>query len=635
MAGPQTNSAQGSNAVFTRKLASTDKKSRDKGVALLSLWLTSQETIDEETLKKVWKGLFYCVWHADKAPVQAELIENLASLLEKAHIDVAVTFFKVFISTMRREWGGIDKLRLDKFYLLLRKFLAHMFKVLDAKGWDHALTARFIEALEERTLLATDRFPALGVNLHFTDVYWDEFRKFLPAPRGVLELLLRPFYTILSVNTDKPLLKRVREHIFDPLVEDGRRFSQDIQSEESEKKARTLGYLLHSTPIVSRLFDLASSASTPQANRKLLYELHAEFSKVSKLLDEVDAAVYDSYFQEKESKLLVNVEGEAVAEDVVEDGSRLADSSRMKRRQARAKALGVKDTVTFKPKKIDKSKKISKKKSSEELKDTENGAHKASQVPYEEAGVGDEAPAKENGNSEDAVVTIGMNLPMLQKRLAKNKKGKKRKPVAVAVTVGGVGSAPGEECVTAQASPSPASLNGNGQQSINDVTMNLEKQFDCVATEDQGMMSDSIPSLFTPCETGGKKKRKKEKAVVQLLIEAEETNGVESADEPKTAKSEDGNEIAVKKSKRVRFSLKNNIVWKPQGPLPPLSVRTPPSATPRGSALKVGVQPGPIRTRPIRATRGNGMKSRKRVLKQYVSVTSLKATRSSSKKARR
>ncbi|KAJ7533330.1 hypothetical protein O6H91_13G043600 [Diphasiastrum complanatum] len=48
------------------------------------------------------------------------------------------------------------------------------------------------------------------------------------------------------------------------------------------------------------------------------------------------------------------------------------------------------------------------------------------------------------------------------------------------------------------------------------------------------------------------------------------------------------------KAKKVRFSLKNNVVWKPDGPLPPLSVRLPPLAMPRGSALKKGLSPGPI-----------------------------------------
>ncbi|KAL0428325.1 UNVERIFIED_CONTAM: hypothetical protein Slati_3007300 [Sesamum latifolium] len=59
----------------------------------------------------------------------------------------------------------------------------------------------------------------------------------------------------------------------------------------------------------------------------------------------------------------------------------------------------------------------------------------------------------------------------------------------------------------------------------------------------------------------------------------------------------DGSDAArsvEKSAKKVRFAMKNNLVWKPQTPLPPESLRLPPSVTPRGSALKKGVPPGPI-----------------------------------------
>ncbi|EFJ18187.1 hypothetical protein SELMODRAFT_444559 [Selaginella moellendorffii] len=46
--------------------------------------------------------------------------------------------------------------------------------------------------------------------------------------------------------------------------------------------------------------------------------------------------------------------------------------------------------------------------------------------------------------------------------------------------------------------------------------------------------------------------------------------------------------------KKVRFALKNNLVWSPRRPLPPAWVRVPPCAAPRGSAMKPGVLPGPI-----------------------------------------
>ena len=55
---------------------------------------------------------------------------------------------------------------------------------------------------------------------------------------------------------------------------------------------------------------------------------------------------------------------------------------------------------------------------------------------------------------------------------------------------------------------------------------------------------------------------------------------------------------SVKSSKKVRFSMKSNLVWKPHNPLPPQILRLPPSVTPRGSALKKGVPAGPIREMP-------------------------------------
>ncbi|BFI29976.1 ribosomal RNA-processing protein 1 [Marchantia polymorpha subsp. ruderalis] len=640
MAESETTSRQGSNPVLTRKLASTDKRTRDKAVALLALWISCQQEVDEDNLKKVWKGLFYCVWHADKAPVQQELIENLAGLLDKADPEVSITFFKVFLSTMRREWGGIDQLRLDKFYLLLRRFLSHMFKVLETRGWDQGITVKFMEALEERAFLANDKFPALGVNLHFADVYWDEFRKFLPAPRGVLGLLLEPFISILSRSTDKVMLKRVRDNIFNPLAEDGRNLSQDIKEKDgSEKKARTLGYLLHSTPVVSRLFELASTASTPQANRKVLYELHDEFSKVAKALDSIDQAVYDRYFQAKETNIVGQL-AQGDAEDVVEEGGRMS-RSRLRRRQARAQALGVKDPVSFKSKKSSKSKTtLGKKNRDEELNG--NGDHQAVEVEGGEGGDGGEPPAKKKRNSKSAVVTAGVNLPLLQKRLSKKKEKKKKKDVVSTVSEeSSLGAASVTESAVVQPSSTPTGVAENGHRSINDVTMNLEKQFDFVAAEDEDRSPKSSGSQDSSCETRGKKKRKKDKIAAQAASQAasmvEDVPDVpqEAADVVTPSNNDDNSDVVVKKSKKVRFALRNNIVWKPQGPLPPLSVRTPPSATPRGSALKVGVPPGPIRTRPIRVTRGTGMKSRKRVTKQYISASSQKPTRTSARKVRR
>ncbi len=37
--------------------------------------------------------------------------------------------------TMRREWFGIDRLRMDKFLMLIRKFIHHMLVCLKTAKW--------------------------------------------------------------------------------------------------------------------------------------------------------------------------------------------------------------------------------------------------------------------------------------------------------------------------------------------------------------------------------------------------------------------------------------------------------------------------------------------------------------------
>jgi ribosomal RNA-processing protein 1 len=66
---------------FARALGSGDYHTRDRGLKALVGWLQLLETIDFKSLQKLWKGLMFCFWHADKAPVQADLALRLAGIL--------------------------------------------------------------------------------------------------------------------------------------------------------------------------------------------------------------------------------------------------------------------------------------------------------------------------------------------------------------------------------------------------------------------------------------------------------------------------------------------------------------------------------------------------------------------------
>lgn len=158
--------------------------------------------------------------------------------------------------------------------------------------------------------------------------------------------------------------------------------------------------------------------------------------------------------------------------------------------------------------------------------------------------------------------------------------------------------------------------------SVNDsVISNLEEKFASIA---ESRSSDLLLGAVPPT----RKKRKRGVAVVDSSESLTENTPSTGSLHSPTAKSNgvDHTPGSHSSKKKVRFVLKNNIVWKPHNPLPPQSMRTPPSATPRGSALKKGVPPGPIRV--ISARKGLGSNSRRRSPSQILSISKQKPSRS-------
>lgn len=131
------------------------------------------------------------------------------------------------------------------------------------------------------------------------------------------------------------------------------------------------------------------------------------------------------------------------------------------------------------------------------------------------------------------------------------------------------------------------------------VISNLQMQFEKVAAE-IGMENGGTGSIDTPKiaieGTISKKKRKRARSMGRDLDNSGQVDAAKSTE---------------KSAKKVRFSIRNNLVWKPQSPLPPQSLRLPPSVTPRGSALKKGIPPGPIREMPPAKTLKQKKKGRK------------------------
>uniref|UniRef100_A0A7N0SVA6 Uncharacterized protein n=1 Tax=Kalanchoe fedtschenkoi TaxID=63787 RepID=A0A7N0SVA6_KALFE len=85
-----------------KALASCNKPARDRALRHLHKWLPRQAQVADDDMKKIWKGLFYCVWHADKFPAQSELTERLTQLLLDLDLPVSIHYFNRMIPNQMR-----------------------------------------------------------------------------------------------------------------------------------------------------------------------------------------------------------------------------------------------------------------------------------------------------------------------------------------------------------------------------------------------------------------------------------------------------------------------------------------------------------------------------------------------------
>ncbi|KAG2444481.1 hypothetical protein HXX76_001231 [Chlamydomonas incerta] len=265
---------------FARALGSTDFQTREKGLQALAHFLTRKSELKQADMMKIWKGLFYCFWHSDKQPVQAELAQRLAAMLTRLNEQTAYLYFTCFLDTMRREWFGIDRLRLDKFLMLIRRFVHQMLLCLKAAKWRQELVVRYTAYLQAQVVLPDDTVPAVGLAYHLNDVLLDELRGAAggeAVPAAALEALLAPFAAALAAG-EQAMLNRISEGLFDSLLAE-----LAAPTDDSRYLAQ-----LDVAALAAALFEMGAEQSTRARNRQVLYDLSNSLERLQRKRQRVD-----------------------------------------------------------------------------------------------------------------------------------------------------------------------------------------------------------------------------------------------------------------------------------------------------------------------------------------------------------
>ncbi|XP_069745220.1 ribosomal RNA processing protein 1 homolog A-like isoform X4 [Narcine bancroftii] len=321
---------------FAQCLASNEKRLRNRAVRKLRRYLSARSQLlsggfSQEELLKIWKGIFYCMWMQDKPLLQEELADSIAQLVHSfRNLDAKFLFLETFFQTMNREWNGIDRLRMDKFYTLIRLVLRQFLEELKSMDWDESTVNRFLSCVTDEVLSPARNSAPNGIRYHFIDIYLQELAKVgtqqLTAEQNLK--FIDPFCRIAAKTKDRMLFHMISQGIFELIVdqapfaiedlmnelqasegddESGKELTSREESEDLEKpkingsalgegaelpksdgdeeNANQPGYDHDAGPVLQfdygavadRLFQLSSRGSTPTQNRKRLYKLVRKF----------------------------------------------------------------------------------------------------------------------------------------------------------------------------------------------------------------------------------------------------------------------------------------------------------------------------------------------------------------------
>jgi len=246
---------------FGKRLAHTDKLVRDRGFRTLKKWVAKHPDLERLDFMKLWKGLYFGIWMADKRPVQQELAVNIAMLLQEVPRTKQVMWMDCFWETMQTAWEQLDIHRISKYLQVIRIVIAEAFKAMRVAGWPLEEMRSLGNVFTRATPLGGPNAPSLGLLLQFTRVMWEELRPQLEAgstPRKVLLAFLEPFCALAEGSSKDSLVRHIHQHIF----------------------RRAPHELLNS--LVSSILAAAARPDVPKMNREALYDTADALERTAK-----------------------------------------------------------------------------------------------------------------------------------------------------------------------------------------------------------------------------------------------------------------------------------------------------------------------------------------------------------------
>lgn len=184
-------------STFVKQLSSNNRTVREKSLEALQGFLTAENAKQAKQLQynKIWKGLYFAMWFSDKPRPQQRLANKLGELYgiyfnpkdnnakDKTELTLNdkafIKFSKGFWKIMCMEWYNIDRYRMDKYLLLMRRVFFNQLKYLQNREWNEILVDKYVEKVLKLLPLSGDKTVYNGIPIHVIDIILDEWERLL------------------------------------------------------------------------------------------------------------------------------------------------------------------------------------------------------------------------------------------------------------------------------------------------------------------------------------------------------------------------------------------------------------------------------------------------------------------------
>lgn len=265
------------NAPFIKQLSSNNRVVREKSLEALQKVLVSEPFMKSKQAQyeKLWKALYYTMWFSDRPRPQQKMARQLGELYslygtvgDNKSDDITLSdraflkFCRAFWKVITLEWFNIDRYRMDKYLLLLRRVFFNQLKYLQTRQWNEELVEMYITKVLKHSPLSGSAKVYNGIPFHLIDILLDEWERLVSKRDDefevedeitdaeeianlVKETPLSQFIEIFTdLRKDYIVSKGIRNKIKEDLLSDERLVSWDaipateetVENDEEEKE---------------------------------------------------------------------------------------------------------------------------------------------------------------------------------------------------------------------------------------------------------------------------------------------------------------------------------------------------------------------------------------------------------------